>query len=81
MATPYITIGCPTTGGGIGQQIKIRPLWEVVLSSCQNQILQLVDVELELGYTAVISDTVGSVHPMPPIKKYKFSLNSAARKV
>lgn len=43
--------------------------------------LQLVDVEFELGYTAVISDTVGSVHPMPPIKKYKFSLNSEARKV
>lgn len=55
------------------------------LGSCTIKLpepnLQLVDVELELGYTAVISDTVGSVHPMPPIKKYKFSLNSAARKV
>lgn len=55
------------------------------LGSCTIKLpepnLQLVDVELELGYTAVILDTVGSVHPMPPIKKYKFSLNSAARKV
>ncbi|WP_080632045.1 PAAR domain-containing protein [Acinetobacter calcoaceticus] len=55
------------------------------LGSCTIKLpepnLQLVDVELELGYTAVISDTVGSVHPIPPIKKYKFSLNSAARKV
>lgn len=55
------------------------------LGSCTIKLpepnLQLVHVELELGYTAVISDTVGSVHPIPPIKKYKFSLNSAARKV
>ncbi|MCH7336115.1 PAAR domain-containing protein [Acinetobacter sp. NIPH 2699] len=43
--------------------------------------LQLVDIKLELGYYAVISDTVGSVYPMPPIKKYEFSLNSAARRV
>lgn len=43
--------------------------------------LQLVEVELTLGYTVKPADSVGYVTPIPPYKKYTFKLNSAAKRV
>lgn len=43
--------------------------------------IQIVEVRLELGYSAQISDSVGSIYPIPPLKVYTFKLNSAGRKI
>lgn len=43
--------------------------------------LQLVEVELTLGYTVKPADSVGYVTPIPPYKKHTFKLNSASKRV
>lgn len=56
---------------------------KIPLSSCIIKLpepnIHLVEVELELGYTARPSDSVGFVTPIPPYKKHKFTLTSFAR--
>lgn len=56
---------------------------KIPLGSCTIKLpepnIQLVEVELELGYTAQPSDSVGFVTPIPPYKKHKFTLTSFAR--
>ncbi|OTG65052.1 PAAR domain-containing protein [Acinetobacter silvestris] len=66
-------------GSGIWNTDKGR----IPLGSCNiilpDPNIQIVEVSLELGYTAQPSDSVGAVSPLPPYKKYKFTLNSYAK--
>ncbi|WP_180094078.1 MULTISPECIES: PAAR domain-containing protein [unclassified Acinetobacter] len=70
-----------TVGKGIWDTDKKK----APLGSCNITLpepnLQLVEVELTLGYTVKPADSVGYVTPIPPYKKYTFKLNSAAKRV
>lgn len=43
--------------------------------------LQVVKVEVTLGYKAQYNDTVGYKHPMPPKVSYEFSISSFAKRI
>lgn len=69
----------------IGEGIWNTDKKKAPLGSCNITLpepnLQLVEVELTLGYTVKPADSVGYVTPIPPYKKYTFKLNSAAKRV
>lgn len=72
-----------TTRLQVGSGIWNTEKGKIPLGSCTIKLpepnIQLVEVELELGYTARPNDSVGFVTPIPPYKKHKFTLTSYAR--
>lgn len=72
-----------TTRLKVGSGVWDTEKGKIPLGSCTIKLpepnISLVEVELELGYTAQPSDSVGFVTPIPPYKKYTFTLNSFAR--
>ncbi|AMW78901.1 hypothetical protein AMD27_08435 [Acinetobacter sp. TGL-Y2] len=72
-----------TTRLQVGSGVWNTEKGKIPLGSCTIELpepnIQLVEVELELGYTARPNDSVGFVTPIPPYKKHKFTLTSFAR--
>ncbi len=81
-----------TRAGKIHNKSKLKVgegVWDtdkkrMPLGSCNITLpepnLQLVEVELELGYNVIPNNTRNIISPVPPYKKYTFELNSASRR-